>query len=78
MANGSSVNSWRAGFTNVAPGGLFTSSWNQTIPAAGSLIGLNVFTLVAEDVTPAPYNQPPYPAAGGTATASAGLTASAP
>ena len=78
LANGSSVNFWRAGYTNVAPGGLFTSSWNQTIPAIGSLIGLNVFTLMAEDVTPAPYNHPPYPAAGGTDTASADLTASVP
>ncbi len=78
LANGSSVSSWRAGFTNVAPGGLFASSWNQTIPAVGSLVGLNIFTLAAEDVTPAPYNQPPYPAAGGTAAASAELTATTP
>jgi len=28
------------------------------------VIGVNSFTLVAEDVTPAPYNQPPYPASG--------------
>jgi hypothetical protein len=78
LANGSSVSSWRAGFTNVAPGGLFSSAWNQAIPAVGSLIGLNVFTLAAEDVTPAPYNQPPYPPAGGTAAASAELTATTP
>ena len=39
------------------------------MPALGSLVGDNIFTLRAEDVTPAPFNQPPYPAAGDTATA---------
>jgi hypothetical protein len=78
LAGGATIGSWRAGYTNVAPGDQFNSSWNQTIPAIGSLIGVNTFFLVAEDVTPAPYNQPPYPAAGGTATASVDLTAVAP
>ena len=32
--------------------------------------GQNQFTLIAEDVTVAPYNQPPYPPAGSTDTAS--------
>jgi hypothetical protein len=36
------------------------------MPAIGSVIGANTFTLMAEDVTPAPYNQPPYPPAGST------------
>jgi len=78
LAGGAAVSSWRAGFTNIAPGGRFTTSWNQNIPFIGSLIGTSTFTLAAEDVTPAPYNQPPYPAAGGTATASAVLVAGAP
>ncbi len=33
------------------------------------LIGTNMFTLRAFDVTPAPYNQPPYPASGDSANA---------
>jgi len=31
------------------------------------VIGINIMTLVAEDVTPPPFNQPPYPASGDTA-----------
>jgi len=60
---------WRAGFTNVQPGSAYTTSWNQTIPALGSLIGDNTFFLFAADVTPPPFNQPPYPPSGDTATA---------
>ncbi len=78
LAGGATVSSWRAGYTNIAPGGLYSSTWNQTIPAIGSLIGLNLFILTAEDVTPAPYNQPPYPAAGGTAADSVALTVTGP
>jgi len=78
LAGGGTVGSWRAGYANIAPGSLFTSSWNQNIPAISSLIGASVFTLAAEDVTPAPYNQSPYPAAGGTAASSAVLTATTP
>jgi hypothetical protein len=78
LAGGGTVGSWRAGYANIASGSQFTSSWNQNIPAISSLIGASVFTLAAEDVTPAPFNQPPYPAAGGTAASSAVLTATAP
>ncbi len=48
------------------------------IPALGSVIGVNLFELVGEDVTPAPFNQPPYPPAGDTATASCMVTGVAP
>ncbi len=58
--------------------GSFISSWNQNIPAMASVIGNNVFTLAAEDVTPAPYNQPPYPPAGDTDTAFCTVTGIAP
>lgn len=68
IANGLSFPDWRAGYAIVSGGDSFITSWNQTIPACGSLIGTNVFSLVAEDVTPAPYNQPPYPPAGNTDT----------
>lgn len=69
LANGSFYTRWRAGFTNVAAGDSHVTSWMQSIPALGSLVGTNSFQLVAEDVTPAPFNQPPHPAAGQTATA---------
>ena len=36
------------------------------------------FTLVAEDVTPAPYNRPPYTAAGDTSTDGCTVTGLAP
>jgi len=78
LANGASYPVWRAGFTNLAGGESFTNQWIQNIPALGSLLGDNVFTLTAEDVTPAPFNQPPYPPAGDTATAGCTVTAAAP
>ncbi len=52
LANGANYPSWRAGFTNVAPGESYVASWVQSFPALGSLVGDNTFTLVAEDVTP--------------------------
>ncbi len=78
LANSTFYANWRAGFTNVVSGGSYVISWNQNIPSSGSLVGDNVFTLVAEDVTPAPYNQPPYPASGDIDTVSCTVTGIAP
>ena len=78
LAGGAAYPNWRAGYTNVAAGERYTTTWNQNIPALGSLIGDNVFSLVVEDVTPAPFNQPPYPASGDTAVASCMVTGAAP
>jgi hypothetical protein len=58
--------------------GNFISSWNQNIPNFGILVGDNLFTLVAEDVTPAPYNQPPYLPAGDTDINACTVTGIAP
>ncbi len=66
LANGSTVGNWRTGYTNIADGGSFVTGWNTTIPAFGTVIGTNTFTLAVEDVTPSPFNQPPYPPAGDT------------
>ncbi len=44
----------------------------------GTLVGDNVFTLVGEDVTPAPYNQPPFLPSGDTASDNVTVTATAP
>ena len=69
LAGGGNYVNWRAGWTNLDPGESFGTSWYQNLPALSALVGDNTFTLVAVDVTPAPYNQPPYPPAGDTDTA---------
>ncbi len=78
LANDQFIANWRAGYTNVAAGGSYVTTWNQTIPAYGSVVGENVFQLLAQDVTPPPFNQPPYPPAGATATATCTVTGIAP
>jgi len=78
IASGGVFGNWRAGWTNLDPGEVFTTYWNQNFPALGSLVGHNVFTLVCEDVTPSPYNQPPYAPAGDTDSASCTVTAASP
>ncbi len=78
LANGSSVSSWRAGFTNIAANGSYVTSWNTVIPAIGAVIGTSTFTLDVEDVTPSPFNQPPYPPAGDTGSASCVVEGIAP
>jgi hypothetical protein len=78
LANGTGYNNWRAGSTVLNPGELFATGWNQLFPALAALAGDNVFTLMVEDVTPAPYNQPPYLPSGDTATGSCTVTGVAP
>jgi hypothetical protein len=78
LAGGNTFGNWRAGWTNVAAGASYDAVWNTTIPALGSVVGGNVFTLAAEDVTVAPYNQPPYPPAGDTASAACTVTGVTP
>jgi len=78
LAGGGFFANWRAGWTNVAAGGSYDSGWVTALPAFGSMVGDNVFTLTVEDVTTAPYNQPPYPAAGDTTSAVCTITGTAP
>lgn len=78
LASGAYIGNWRAGYTNVTAGNSYVSAWSQNIPALGSVIGPNLFELVVEDVTPSPYNQPPYPSAGDTDTATCTVTGIAP
>jgi len=78
LGGGGAIANWRAGWTNLSPGGLFFQTWNQRFPALPSLVGENVFQFTVEDVTPPPYNQPPYPPAGQTATASCAVTGVSP
>jgi hypothetical protein len=64
LASGYFIPRHRAGFTNIGPYDRFEISVNMNLPAYSALNGDNRFTLRAEDVTPAPYNQPPFPPSG--------------
>jgi len=63
-AGGMSIPNWRSGWVNVGPGDSATAILSPTVPESPTWIGINTATLVAEDVTPAPYNQPPFPPSG--------------
>jgi len=78
LGNGQFYPNWRSGSTVILGGEHFYTGWNQQFPAIGRMVGLNTFALVAEDVTPAPFNQPPYPASGDTDTATCVVTGVAP
>ncbi len=78
LGGGGYFANWRSGYTNISRGDSYIWAWNQNLPALGTLVGDNIITFVAEDVTPAPYNQPPYPPAGDTDTAFCTVTGIAP
>jgi serine protease AprX len=74
IASGATYNNWRAGYTNVSPGDCFSRPFNTYLPNLGTLKGNNVFVLVGEDITPPPYNQPPYSASGDSDSAAGTFT----
>lgn len=76
--SGASYGNWRSGWTNLSGGEVYTAVWSQGIPALSSLLGDNLFTVHGVDVTPAPYNQPPYSPSGDTDSDSVIVTAMAP
>jgi len=78
LANGQGFSNWRSGSVTLSPGEIFDTSWDQGLPAIGALLGENRFTLVAEDVTPPPWNQPPYSPSGDTDRDSCTVTGVAP
>lgn len=78
LGGGTMITGFRQGFTNLLPSDVFTAGWLQPLPATAALLGENEFVLQAFDVTPAPYNQPPYPGAGDTDTSRFTVTAAAP
>ncbi len=78
LAGGAYFPNWRGGYTNLAGGASYVTSWNTNLPALGSVIGSNQFQLVAVDVTPTPYNQPPYPAAGDSDSDACTVVANSP
>ncbi len=78
VAAGTHYTNWRSGYSNIEAGGNYTTAFPVTLPAVGTLIGDNHFVLEVEDVTPPPYNQPPFSPAGDTDTGSCTVTASGP
>jgi hypothetical protein len=67
LASGLVIDNWKGPATlTVQPGASFDYAFNQPFPNMSPVIGMNTFILEAEDVTPAPYNQPPYPPSGDT------------
>jgi hypothetical protein len=68
IANGNFYSSLRAAYVDIQPQTNYTYAFPINFPATGTVIGNNAFVLKAEDVTPAPYNQPPYPESGTTCT----------
>lgn len=66
IASGASYPNFRAGFTTLGPNETYSTSWMQSLPALGSLVGANLLVLTGQDVTAAPYNQPPYAPSGDT------------
>jgi parallel beta-helix repeat protein len=73
-ADGSLLTHWRHGWITLSAEGLFTQTWPVMIPPRQSMHGENRFVLSGVDVTPPPYNQPPYWPSGQTATDSCTVT----
>jgi len=78
LANGTAYTNYRAGYTNLLPLEHRENWWNQNLPNVGSLEGENTFLLTVMDVTPPPYNQPPFWPSGDTDTDSCTVTGTAP
>ncbi len=78
LANNTAYTNWRSGYTNLRPLSSYTASWSQNLPALSALVGDNNFTLVVVDVTPAPYNQPPYAPSGDAEARACTITGYAP
>lgn len=78
IANGTLYSNWKAGWTNLSASETYLTNWPQYFPALGTVVGDNVFTLYGYDVTPAPYNQPPYAPDGDSDSSACTITAYAP
>ena len=78
LADGPYYANWRRGSVSLLAGESLDADWPQGIPALTSVVGENQFIIKAEDVTPAPFNQPPYPPEGDTDSDGCTVTGVAP
>ena len=78
VASGALYANWRSGYANLGPGETVVRTVPAALPATPAVIGINTFTLHSEDVTPPPWNQPPYPPAGDTDTGGCTVEGRAP
>jgi hypothetical protein len=69
LSDGTLFENWRSADVVLDDVEQRTYSWIQDLPAHPGLAGENVFRLRATDISPAPFNQPPYPASGCTGSA---------
>lgn len=69
LADGTLFENWRSSEIVLDDVEERTYSWVQDLPALQKLAGQNVFRIQATDISPAPFNQPPYPASGWTGNA---------
>lgn len=77
-ADGSVLTYWRHGWMNLPAGVSYARTWPLLLPPRQSMVGDNRFILAGEDVTPPPYNQPPYWPSGETQSDDCIVTAFAP
>jgi len=64
LANGGVISGWRRGYTNLPAGDAYYTGLIQALGTFPSLVGDNRCRIVVQDVTPPPYNQPPFPPSG--------------
>lgn len=68
LPGGQFYSNFRRGSTGLDAAEFHRVSWNQQFPELVILDGTTTFELHALDVTPAPYNQPPFPSSGSMST----------
>jgi len=78
LADGSYDPNYRSGWNNVEPDGSHERCWDEFFPAEVGMVGTSTYHIYLADVTPAPYNQPPFPSSGDTATASCTIVGKKP
>ncbi len=76
LANGMCYHNLCPGVVELGPHESHSLIWNQDLPAQERYLGTNIFELFAVDVTPAPFNQSPYPMSGNTDKDTATVTGS--
>jgi len=68
LGGGSPYYNWRFRAVSLAASGTWNQCWNNQVDDLQTLEEKNIVRLTVVDVTPPPYNQPPYPPSGATAT----------